>query len=59
MDVRDAGRKGGLTVLAERGREHFVAIGKKGQKTLREHYPDMAKEWGKKGGRPRKSNLKE
>jgi general stress protein YciG len=57
MDVKDAGRKGGLKVLAERGRKHFVAIGKKGQEVLRKRYPGMASEWGKKGGRPRKNNL--
>jgi general stress protein YciG len=55
--VQEAGRKGGLTVLSLRGREHFVAIGKKGQAVLRELYPDMAREWGKKGGRPKKYNL--
>ena len=57
ITVQEAGRKGGQTLLAERGREHFVAIGKKGQEALRELYPNMASVWGKKGGRPKKSNL--
>jgi general stress protein YciG len=57
ITVQEAGRKGGLTVLAERGREYFVEIGKKGQKSLRELYPAMAKEWGKKGGIPKKLKL--
>jgi general stress protein YciG len=57
ITVQEAGRRGGLSVLANRGREHFVAIGKKGQEALRERYPNMAKEWGKRGGRPRKHNL--
>jgi len=57
ITVQEAGRMGGMAVLSTRGREHFVAIGKKGQEALRELYPNMAKEWGKKGGRPKKNNL--
>jgi hypothetical protein len=57
ITVKEAGKRGGLAVLRIKGREHFVFIGKKGQKTLREKYPGKASDWGKKGGRPRKSNL--
>jgi len=57
MTVREAGRKGGLALLAKHGSNHFVEIGQKGQKTLRERYPGMASEWGKKGGRPKKNNI--
>lgn len=57
LTVVEAGRRGGLTVLRDRGREFFVEIGAKGQKELRKRYPGMASEWGKKGGRPRKNNL--
>ena len=57
ITTRDAGRKGGLTLLGKRGRQHFSSIGKKGQEVLRKRYPGMASEWGKKGGRPRKNNL--
>lgn len=57
MDVIEAGRKGGLTVLSKLGREFYVGIGRKGQKALRERYPGMAKVWGKRGGRPKKPNL--
>ena len=32
ISVREAGRRGGLAVLATHGREHFSKIGKQGQK---------------------------
>jgi general stress protein YciG len=57
--VQEAGRRGGLAVLAQRGRQHYIEIGRKGQEALKEKYPGMAREWGKKGGRPRKNNLSE
>ena len=57
ITVNEAGRKGGLALLVKRGHKHFVEIGKKGQEKLRKGYPNMASEWGKKGGRPRKNNL--
>ena len=50
LSVQEAGRRGGLAILNERGRDHFVAIGKKGHQTLQERYPGMASDWGKKGG---------
>jgi general stress protein YciG len=57
MTVREAGRKGGLSLLGKRGTKHFAEIGKKGQDTIKRLYPGMASTWGKKGGRPRKSNV--
>ena len=57
MTVREAGRRGGLAVLKNRGRAFFVEIGHKGQAEMRSRYPNMAAEWGKKGGRPRKKNI--
>ncbi len=57
VDVIEAGRKGGLTVLRKFGREFYVGIGQKGQKSMRCKYPGMAKVWGKRGGRPKKPNL--
>lgn len=56
LTVVEAGRRGGLSVLREKGHEFFVEIGSKGQAELRKRYPGMASEWGKKGGRPRKTN---
>jgi len=57
ISVNEAGKKGGLALLAKHGGKHFAEIGKRGQEILRKRYPNMASEWGKKGGRPRKNNL--
>jgi len=57
ITVAEAGRKGGLTLLAKRGKKYFAEIGRKGQKTTKKRYPRMASVWGKKGGRPRKNNI--
>jgi general stress protein YciG len=57
ITVNEAGRRGGLSLLAKRGHNHFTEIGKKGQEALRKRYPGMASEWGKKGGRPKKNNI--
>jgi general stress protein YciG len=56
-NVREAGRSGGLAVLRTRGRDYYSEIGKLGQAAMRQKYPNMASEWGKRGGRPRKNNL--
>jgi hypothetical protein len=57
VTVKEAGRKGGLTVLSKRGTKHFAEIGKKGQEIMKKRYPGMASTWGKKGGRPRKDSI--
>jgi hypothetical protein len=57
MTMKEAGRKGGLTLLNKRGTKHFAEIGKKGQEIMKKRYPGMASTWGKKGGRPRKNNI--
>jgi general stress protein YciG len=57
ISVSEAGRRGGLTVLRNRGREFYVQIGIKGQQEMRARYPNMASKWGKLGGRPRKLSL--
>jgi len=57
ITVSEAGRRGGLIVLARYGRKHFSIIGTKGQKALRKRHPGMAIVWGAQGGRPRKPNL--
>jgi len=56
-NVREAGRSGGLTVFRKRGRAFFAEIGKSGQAAMRQKYPNMAREWGKLGGRPKKHSL--
>lgn len=57
ISVAEAGRRGGLAVLRNRGTPFFREIGKKGQRAMRERYPHMAREWGKLGGRPKKASL--
>jgi hypothetical protein len=59
MTVYEAGKRGGLACLRNRGRQYFAEIGKKGQHEMRRRHPGMAKKWGKKGGRPRKPGLLE
>ncbi len=57
ITVAEAGRKGGLTVLRKLGRDFYVGIGQKGQKSMRQKYPNKAREWGRLGGRPKKHSL--
>ena len=56
-NVREAGRLGGLTVFRTRGKAFFTEIGKLGQAEMRLKHPNMAREWGKLGGRPKKTTL--
>lgn len=56
VTVTTAGRRGGLAVLHKYGKAFYSSIGEKGQKDVREKYPGMASEWGKRGGRPRKKS---
>jgi hypothetical protein len=57
ISVGEAGKRGGLACLRNKGHAFFVAIGKKGQLAMRHKYPNKASEWGKGGGRPRKLTL--
>jgi general stress protein YciG len=59
LSVTEAGRRGGQTVFRKRGREFYRQIGAKGQQKMRERHPNMASQWGKLGGRPRKPSLNE
>jgi len=59
ISVSEAGRRGGLAVLKTRGRRFFAEIGQKGQRVMRVRYPNMASQWGKLGGRPKKPKLEE
>ena len=54
INVKDAGAKGGRTTLERHGREFYQIIGKKGGNRARELYRDLLKEFGRKGGRPRR-----
>lgn len=57
ISVSEAGRRGGLTVLRNRGREFYAQIGTIGQQAMRARHPNMASRWGKLGGRPKKLSL--
>ena len=57
ITVAEAGKKGGLTVLRKLGRDFYVGIRQKGQKSMSRKYPNMAQEWGRLGGRPKKNSL--
>lgn len=59
LTVREAGHRGGLAVLRNRGRQFFIEIGMKGQVIMRQKYPNMASKWGKLGGRPKKLTLEQ
>ncbi|MCD6230324.1 MAG: hypothetical protein J7J88_00330 [Dehalococcoidia bacterium] len=59
ITVNEAGHRGGLTVFRTRGGQFFAEIGKKGQRAMRARYPNMASQWGKLGGRPKKPKLEE
>ena len=55
ITVAEAGSRGGLSVLRKHGRGFYAQIGRKGQAAMRQKHPNMAQEWGKRGGRPKKS----
>lgn len=59
ISVNEAGKRGGYVVLEKYGRGFFVRIGKRGQEIMRGRYPNSASEWGKRGGRPNKLNLRD
>lgn len=59
ISVKEAGQRGGLANLRKFGREYFVRIGKIGGLRTKRLHGEHYKEWGKLGGRPKKSNLKE
>jgi len=57
ISVNEAGKKDGHNTLIKLGREFYVHIGRKGQCAMRRKYPNMAREWGKRGGRPKKNSF--
>jgi general stress protein YciG len=60
MTVAEAGRRGGLRTLNRHGKKHLQNIGVKGSKSQRDkHPPSKFRDWGRRGGRPRKFTLKE
>jgi hypothetical protein len=58
MTCSEAGRLGGIAVLALYGRQHFVEAGKRGQEILNRNYGNESRScWGRMGGRPRKKSF--
>ena len=55
LTVAEAGAKGGAATFAKYGREHFRAIGKKGQAGLEAKITTLERRiWGSMGGRPKR-----
>lgn len=55
---REAGRRGGMSTLAKRGRAHFSIIGAHGQEVFAARYTSLDRSrWGRLGGRPKKQRL--
>lgn len=59
LSVQQAGRRGGRATLSKHGTDFFRRIGKKGGQRTAERYSYLLKEFGKKGGRPRRPALAE
>jgi general stress protein YciG len=59
ITVQEAGRRGGQATLQNQGRNYFQKIGRKGGKRTAELYQELLREFGKKGGRPRRPVLNE
>lgn len=57
ISVQEAGRRGGESTLERRGTDFFREIGRKGGQRTAELYRGLLKEFGKKGGRPRRPSL--
>lgn len=59
ITVQEAGRRGGRATLDRQGLGFFSKIGKKGGQRTRELYGKLVRDFGKKGGRPRRPALDE
>jgi len=59
ITVSDAGRRGGRATLENQGTDFFRKIGRKGGRRTAELYADLLKEFGRRGGRPRRPTLSE
>jgi len=57
ISVREAGRRGGCSTLEHHGVEFFRDIGRKGGHRTARLYGELLKEFGKKGGRPKRPSL--
>ena len=59
ITVVEAGRRGRHATLASHGKGFFKKISRKGGQRTAELYRGLLREFGKKGGRPRKQVLNE
>jgi len=59
ISVKAAGRRGGTTTRDRYGSDFYRRIGKMGGERTRELYSELLKEFGKRGGRPRRPTLDE
>jgi len=59
ITVREAGARGGRATLESQGTEFFKRIGKKGGQRTKELYGELFKEFGRRGGRPRRPSLED
>jgi general stress protein YciG len=57
MTVKQAGRRGGNITRDRYGRDFYQKIGAEGGRRTAELYADLLKEFGKRGGRPRRPTL--
>jgi general stress protein YciG len=59
ITVAEAGRRGGSITRDRYGRDFYQKIGAEGGRRTAELYADLLKEFGKRGGRPRRPTLDE
>ena len=59
ISVKAAGRRGGTTTRERYGSDFYRRIGRMGGERTRALYAELLKEFGKKGGRPRRPTLDE
>ena len=57
ITAREAGARGGRSTLERRGIGFFQQIGRKGGRRTAELYSELLREFGRRGGRPRRPNL--
>jgi hypothetical protein len=57
LTVGEAGRRGGRATFERRGVMFFREIGRRGGQRTAELYADLLREFGKRGGRPRRPGL--
>jgi len=59
ITVRQAGQRGGHATLERHGVGFFRKIGTRGGRRTKQLYAQLLREFGKKGGRPRRPTLDE